>query len=277
MKKYNFKADTIKANIRKVRKERNLTQKEVAVGIDLDNSTRTVITNWENVNNKALPDIAMLMSLCNYFECDLDYIVGATDIKSKNINEISSTLNISEKSVATLMKEQALGSFINNIISDKECLTEIANRTKQLSYNYMLKDVLDTSFTIEFSNKIKNHFNDFYFSCFPMDVSSDAFKIYLKKCIPNTNFDCMKFLNDNFLDDGKLFIFNSTKNFLTLSNEKQYEIIISSIVDITYDYNISHHIVELSKQKLNALLSEFIDNAIIKEANSIKERIKKGI
>ena len=71
-----------------------------------------------------------------------------------------------------------------------------------------------------------------------------------------------------------MFIYNSNDEFLSLCKSQQYEIIISSIADISYDYFISQNVVELSKQKLDIMLSDLLQDAINKEANDIKERIK---
>lgn len=60
-----------------------------------------------------------------------------------------------------------------------------------------------------------------------------------------------------------------------MSKSEQYEIIISSIADISYDYYISQNLAELSKQKLDLMLSELLQDAINMETDEIKSSLKK--
>lgn len=71
------------------------------------------------------------------------------------------------------------------------------------------------------------------------------------------------------------FIKNKSDNFSSMSKSEQYEIIISSIADISYDYYISQNLAELSKQKLDLMLSELLQDAINMETDEIKSSLKK--
>ena len=57
--------------LRKVRKSKKLTQKEVA---DLVNVNRVTYTNWEKGNRE--PSFEKLIVLADFFEVSLDWLVG---------------------------------------------------------------------------------------------------------------------------------------------------------------------------------------------------------
>ena len=214
------------------------------------------------------------MDICNVLNCDLDYLVGGSEIESQDFQTMSDALHISKESINTLTDNSDYGSFLDNIINNK-VFEEVLKRAHQLALNKILNDVITTSFSPDFQKRIKDLFNKYYFSVFPFDMSQENFCKYIKNSIPySEEFNPLKFIEDNFLEDGKMFIYNSNDEFLSLCKSQQYEIIISSIADISYDYFISQNVVELSKQKLDIMLSDLLQDAINKEANDIKERIK---
>lgn len=59
----------------RLRKERHLTQKQVAEGVGL---TTIAIQNYESGRRKPAYDI--LIALADYFNVSLDYLVGRSDI-----------------------------------------------------------------------------------------------------------------------------------------------------------------------------------------------------
>ena len=275
MKKYNFDVKLIKTRLKELRKSKKITQSKLAEEIYRATDTgRTAVTNWENTNCQTLPDIQTLMDICNVLNCDLDYLVGGSEIESQDFQTMSDALHISKESINTLTDNSDYGSFLDNIINNK-VFEEVLKRAHQLALNKILNDVITTSFSPDFQKRIKDWFNKYYFSVFPFDMSQENFCKYIKNSIPySEEFNPLKFIEDNFLEDGKMFIYNSNDEFLSLCKSQQYEIIISSIADISYDYFISQNVVELSKQKLDIMLSDLLQDAINKEANDIKERIK---
>lgn len=250
------------------------TQAKLAEELDVA-SRRTTVTAWEN-DKKTIPDTETLIKICNLFDCDLDYLFGKSDIKSQDIQTISNVLHISEESINTLRYNKEYGQLINNMINNK-FFGEISRRAHQLALNKVLKDVITTSFNEHFEDKVKNIFDKYYFSVFPIEMSQKKYCEYIKSAIPySEEFNPVEFIENNFLDNGKLFIYNKNDDFLSLAEPEQYEIIIASIADISYNYYISQNVAELSKQKLDLMLSELLQTAINEDANEIKARIKKN-
>lgn len=56
--------------IKSIRKEKNLTQEQFAIKL---NVSRQAVSNWEN--NKNLPDIGMLILMSNVFQISLDQLI----------------------------------------------------------------------------------------------------------------------------------------------------------------------------------------------------------
>lgn len=64
------------------RKKMKITQEELAERLDI---TRQTVSRWEN--DSALPDVDMLIRLCNLFDCDMDTLVrGDAEVAEENKN-----------------------------------------------------------------------------------------------------------------------------------------------------------------------------------------------
>ena len=72
-------------NIRRLRRQRDLTQEEVAAHLGISSQS---ISKWERADG--YPDITMLPSLANYFGVSVDELIGMDEIaKSQKYTEIN--------------------------------------------------------------------------------------------------------------------------------------------------------------------------------------------
>lgn len=278
MSKYTFDINKIKGRIKELRLSNNITQKKLAEALNRGTGTsRTTVTTWESNSNTILPDIQTIIDICNFFDCDLDYLFGKSNIKSQDHDTISNLLHISKESINALRDNSDYGELVNKIINNK-AFGEISKQTHHLAINQVLYDVITTSFNKKFENKIESWFNEYYYSVLPFDMSQEKYIEYIKKSITfSEEFNPIEFIDDNFIEDGKAFVYNKSDNFKVLSKSEQYEIIISSIAEISYNYYISQKVVELSKQKLDLMLSEILQTAINKESDEVKSKIKENV
>ena len=60
--------------LKQIRKEKKLTQKDVAKVLNVERST---YTGWEN--GKDTIPLKKLIKLCNYYKCSIDYIMNITN------------------------------------------------------------------------------------------------------------------------------------------------------------------------------------------------------
>ena len=91
--------------IQEVRKEKGLTQKELADLICVSDKT---ISKWENGNSA--PDVSMLMSLCDSLDVTANELLAGERIPPENYSMKA------EETIMTLMKENEVGKK-KNIIS----------------------------------------------------------------------------------------------------------------------------------------------------------------
>lgn len=280
MSKYKYDVTQIKVRLKELRCSKKLTQAKFAEGINIGTGTsRTTVTTWEKTSNgnKTLPDIQTLIDICNFFDCDLDYLFGKSDIESQDHHTISNVLHISKESINTLRNNKEYGLLLNKIIG-KESFGEISNRVHQLALNRALDDVITTCLNRKLEKKVESIFTEYYFSDFPFNMSQKNYCEYIKNSIPySEDFNPEKFIEDNFLEDGRNVIKNKSDNFSSLSKSEKYEIVMSSIADITYDYYISKNLAELSKQKLDMMLSKLLQDVIEEEVEEIKAKLINNI
>ncbi|MBQ8229325.1 MAG: helix-turn-helix transcriptional regulator [Clostridia bacterium] len=70
--------------LKELRKEKILTQQELAKSIDLSQST---ISCWEN--GKRTPTVSALIKLCLLFNVSANYLLGLTDIRQRKVTKYS--------------------------------------------------------------------------------------------------------------------------------------------------------------------------------------------
>lgn len=97
--------------LKEIRKESNITQKEVANVLNVERST---YTGWENGKN-TIP-LKQLIKICNYYKCSIDYMTGLTN-KNKYYCLIELDINVIGKNLKTLriknkLKQKDIYSFL---------------------------------------------------------------------------------------------------------------------------------------------------------------------
>ena len=103
-------------NIKRIRRERDLTQEEVAAHLGISFQS---ISKWER--GDGYPDITMLPSLANYFEISIDELLGMSEPeKSEKYNKINESWAYNNKNGfhqenVALMRE-ALKTFPNDAL-----------------------------------------------------------------------------------------------------------------------------------------------------------------
>ena len=71
--------DTLALRLRRCRKEKGLTQSQVAIYCDI---TEKTYQNYELMTRE--PKLEILVKIADIFEVSLDYLAGRTDIKPMN-------------------------------------------------------------------------------------------------------------------------------------------------------------------------------------------------
>lgn len=99
--------------LKTIRKQHGLTQEVFAekMCVSLD-----AVKNWEQSYN--YPSIDMLIKIAEYFQCDIDYLIGPQRSVRKEFPHISDMIGISEVAAERLIKAKEEGSPIPAILSD---------------------------------------------------------------------------------------------------------------------------------------------------------------
>lgn len=113
MKRERVKLRSFGNKLKKIRAQYKLTQCQFAneIGVTLD-----TVKNWEQGYN--YPSIDMLVSISEYFKCDLDYLIGKQETPIKEYAHISNMIGISEKAAAQLIAANEQSDPITEVLSD---------------------------------------------------------------------------------------------------------------------------------------------------------------
>lgn len=103
--------------IKILRKERNITQKDLANKLNVSLDT---IKNWEQGYN--YPSIDLLLTIAKYFKCDFDYLLGHQDTPNKEYKHFSEYTGLSTESIRTLLYFCQKDSILPDILEDIDLL-----------------------------------------------------------------------------------------------------------------------------------------------------------
>ncbi len=112
-------------NIKELRKEKKLTQTELAVYLGVD---QTAISKWEL--NKALPDTLMLINLAEFFDVSIDYLLCRSTYYFPD--EVNSNLFLTDEESQILESYRALNVSGKKLINEtiRTLLTTTAGSEK---------------------------------------------------------------------------------------------------------------------------------------------------
>ena len=102
--------------LKELRKSKNITQEELAKMVGVERST---VGKWESKN--IIPPADMLVSLSEFFNVSVDYLLGRADVKNPS-DEISDALE----------DDKELADFWNKL-KEREDLQLLFKQTKNLS------------------------------------------------------------------------------------------------------------------------------------------------
>ena len=122
---------TLKEALKRARNKAELTQKELSeqfvTGENKDKVTLKTVKNWEQ--GKAAPSLPTLIDLSEFYNCDLDYLVGRIECRTHDLQFIQDYTGLSEKSIKMLHDyhvsktdgQNCLPTYISNILDHPDC------------------------------------------------------------------------------------------------------------------------------------------------------------
>ena len=100
--------------LKRARKEAGYTQEELAEYLnDRGHGCLSSVRNWEQGKNP--PSMENLLHLCEFYDCDLDYLIGRIDCKTHDLQFIHEKTGLSEAAIRKLItwKEDSTDSSLN--------------------------------------------------------------------------------------------------------------------------------------------------------------------
>ena len=105
---------TVKERLRELRDEKNYTVQELAELLsqkhstsdnDMQDSIRTMYYKWESLSNEYIPPYKYLFSLCEIYNCDLEYFFDESMTgKTKVETDIQAKTGLTNKSIQRLLE-----------------------------------------------------------------------------------------------------------------------------------------------------------------------------
>lgn len=279
-----FNVDDFKARLLSARKEayntktkkKGYSQEEAAELLIGEGGKRSTVAAWENPNRKNLPSVESLLKIADLYDVDVRYLLDEKREEPNVENKaIASVLNLSIENVVTLKNNPQYSSIVSKIIG-KELFEQIVNKINNLALSSVLKDVILTSFTVTFSKKLSKMFDSYYFQELTISINQSGFLDFIKKNIPydEKSFDADEFLEKNFLEEGRGYVYRSANNWNGMKTESKYDHLMNCVAEITFDYFLSTKTQELLKVNINNTFSQLIDEVVEERNQEIHERFK---
>lgn len=125
-------------NLKALRQSKGLSQLKLAEQFNISQQS---IYKYEN--GLAEPDFDTLISLANYFDTSVDYLIGRSD--SPNIEHVTVELPLTSNDISTVLKFSRLNERHKRVINEMiDCLYEkedINDETKQIKIKKTQSDV----------------------------------------------------------------------------------------------------------------------------------------
>lgn len=274
--KYNFDKEQIKIKLRECRDGANpnnnkYTQLEFAQkirntqGLHInEDSGRSTVSTWEQAN-KSIPNIEDMLAICNVLEMDFDALIGRTTIDSKDIDAIETATGLDVNALHTLDTNPDTATLVNHLLKC-DSFSEVVKCSNQLAMSSIMRDIIETSLSDSLIELIEKWFNDYYYSCFPMDMSVTSYAGYIRNHCRISGEDLFQ---KHFLEEGKNYILNEHENFHALSESEKFLIATDTIAQISYNYLISTNVMKLSRQRIIDMFADMLDDYIKKQSDNM--------
>lgn len=103
--------------LKRARKAKGYTQESFAEAFGVSKET---VRNWEQQSRNTAPNINVFLKLCDFFDCDPDYLLNVTDCKRHDVQDVVDYTHLSEHAVIALHSSMGNSStaFLSSLIDD---------------------------------------------------------------------------------------------------------------------------------------------------------------
>jgi len=139
----NYNYSEIAGKIRQERKKARLSQEELC---DVVHISRNTLSEFESAKGLSLGNLRLetLLEMCRVFKCDVGYLLGEYEERTRTIADICSLTELSEEAVEVLCRK--------HIMTDEEreeLFYDLPDEVKESAGIHSPDDILDCSFSID--------------------------------------------------------------------------------------------------------------------------------
>ena len=120
----------IGTRIRQERERKNMSQDELAEQLEI--KSRQTIGKWEN--GESCPSLDNLVDMCNCFKCDMGYLLGEYNERTRISCEITTETGLSEAAVETLLRLKPNNDIENEMFQ----MLDVLNFIMEDHYIFMM-------------------------------------------------------------------------------------------------------------------------------------------
>lgn len=138
MTNYNDRLKIVAERIKEEREHNKWSKVDLLAKIYMAESSHKTITAWEN--GTRMPDLASLARMAEVFHCDIGYLLGDYDERTRVSADIVKETGLSAKAVEKILK---MPSFLKITLSDFICAESFGNIIQGIfTYKQMIQDVV---------------------------------------------------------------------------------------------------------------------------------------
>ena len=246
-----------------LRTQNNASQQSIS---ELLGVSRQTIAKYETKNTASLPDIEQLCTICNHFGVSPNYLLGYSAITCDH----KKNYGLSDKTINLLNHNPHIHQFFDYFV-DQLAENNLERTISQIG----ITNNVETAWERVFPKNIITAVDKAYMSliekaAFSACINSTEMEKELRVCFPKPK-NFTEYYNKNFNQDGKNFIMYASPDFMSLSDQEQYDCfikIISShfveVKSIQYVYHATH---EKISQKIIDIINHYEERIIIEKDN----------
>ncbi|GEM_PF-3790240 len=241
---------------------------------------RRTICNWEN--GKSHPNIEQVLDLCNFLDCDIDYLLGALDYPIKSANEVANYTGIEYDNVISIRNNESLQNLLNYMISSEEFNTLVSGVNNEFINQYISTDIL-SAYKAPLMNHIKSAYAKFHAEVSPLEIFPEKVYDFLKKEIPFSNFSksnkgtFITFIHDNLSSDRFNQIMLTNKITNTTDEHTIYNAFISDTVLCTYEIMEYLHTREIKMYQFALSFMNIVNGYVKNQCEEMRTKLQTAI
>lgn len=182
-----FNIEKFGLNMARLRKEKNLTQSDVA---EILNVTRQAVSKWEK--GETFPNITLLNSIAELYDINLENLIKSANLNKHEMNIISEIAKSPPDEIAEMLLKNKLSS---------EDILSVAPYLESSVFSIIIAGYEKKGIDISYLQKLSQFINDESIKSLLVDTGFSMFdEELLEKLIPFLNMDTIEMIFSKIID-----------------------------------------------------------------------------